>query len=549
MQQFMSFPQVNKVAIYCRLSREDGDSFESSSIQSQKEMLQDYAINNGWIIYDYYIDDGYTGTSFDRPGFKRMINDCEAKKFNIIITKDLSRLGRNYLDTGRYTEEYFPMHNIRYIAVNDNYDSIDASANDFAPFKNIINEWYAKDISKKVRSTFQLKFKKGEIPSAAIPIYGYQFIPGTFKRIIDPETAPIVKLIFEMFIEGHCTKEIIKKINELKAYNPGYYMYKKYNFKSENYINCTEEEGLKWNRQQIYRIIEKREEYAGTLIVGKTQKISFKLKKRISVKKNNCNRFENSYEPIITKQMLAQTEKIVVNHSYSSIPLDQNIMKDLLVCKSCGTLMKFRNFKYNGVNTPRYLCRCQSCKSHAAIRVDSIKTMADNEIKKLFIQIIPHKKKFLEVAENYLQTKNKKKRTKSEETILNDITTNKKRLKELETLVQKLFESRVSDDIPQVVYDRMMKKYKDEINVINIKLEELKNLMPKEEDEIDYAELALEFYERLVAIDIDNISRRNLLSIFDSITVEKVADREYNVHFRVKFIPSLIEVYLNELNK
>ena len=456
MQQFNMMPQINKVAIYCRLSREDGDSFESSSIQSQKEMLQDYALSHDWIIYDYYVDDGYTGTSFDRPGFKRMIKDCEAKKFNIIITKDLSRLGRNYLDTGRYTEEYFPMHNIRYIAVNDNYDSMDSSANDFAPFKNIINEWYAKDISKKVRSTFQLKYKKGEIPSAAIPIYGYMFTPGTFNRIIDPDTAPVVKLIFDMYIEGRSTKEMIEKITELKVYNPGYYMYKKYNYNSDKYINYSEEDGLVWTRQQIYRIIDKRIEYSGTLILGKTQKISFKLKKRVLNKKSTCKQVENAYEPIISKKTLAVVDKLVLNHSYCSIPIEENILKDLLICKSCGSPLKYKNFMYNGKNTPRYLCRCSTCKNHAILRVDAIKEIANNEIKSLFNKIIPHKDKFLEVVEIYLRNKNKTNRTKSEEGILADITSNKNRLKELETLIQKLFESRVSDDIPQVVYERMI---------------------------------------------------------------------------------------------
>ena len=178
-------------------------------------MLTDYVKSHSWRIYDYYIDDGYTGTNFNRPAFKRMIKDIEQKKINIVITKDLSRLGRNYLDTGRYTEEFFPMHNIRYIAINDNYDSA-LGDNELAPFKNIINEWYAKDISKKVKSVIQTKYNKGEIYSVSKPLYGYKVDPESFDRIIDPETAPVVQKIFDMYLDCVPTSKIIKYLYDNK---------------------------------------------------------------------------------------------------------------------------------------------------------------------------------------------------------------------------------------------------------------------------------------------------------------------------------------------
>ena len=215
------------VAIYCRLSREDEDSSQSLSIQNQKEFLTDYANKNNWNIYDYYIDDGYTGTNFNRPGFKRMINDIENKLINIVITKDLSRLGRNYLDTGRYTEEYFPLHNIRYIAVNDNFDS-NNSDNEFAPFKNIINEWYAKDISRKVKSTFKLKTEKGILFKSSYPLYGYKY-DDTGNRIIDEQVVDNVRLVFDLHIKGYNANQIAKKLTEMKVYTPKNYFSKLYN--------------------------------------------------------------------------------------------------------------------------------------------------------------------------------------------------------------------------------------------------------------------------------------------------------------------------------
>ena len=547
--QRMTIPQVNKVGIYCRLSREDGDSFESSSIQSQKEMLTDFALNQNWSIYDYYVDDGYSGTSFDRPAFKRMIEDCELKKINIIITKDLSRLGRNYLDTGRYTEEYFPTHNIRYIAVNDNYDTLDANANDFAPFKNIINEWYAKDISKKVRSTFQIRYNKGVIPSAVVPIYGYKFIEGTTSRIIDPEVVENVKLIFEMYIEGYPIRQICNKLIERKQYFPGYYLYTKYGWYKDKYSSLNEEEAIKWRPEHVYRILEKRIEYAGTLVLGKTNKISFKLKKRVKRTVEQCKKIEDAYEAIISKEVLARIEAIMLSRSKSVLPLEVNPFKDLLFCKNCGSILRYRNLKSGEGYIPRYVCRCEKCKSKANIRFDAIKVIIENEIKALYSKIVPYKEKFLEVAAGFCANKDEHRNTKAEIDITSEIEKNTRRLRELEDLIQKLFESRVSDDIPQIIYERMMKKYKDEVASINIKLEELSKLTIKKDKSVNYFKLANEFYERLVNVDINQISRKNMLELFESITVERVNNKEYKVHLRINFVPSLVEVYLDEVNK
>ena len=165
------------VAIYCRLSRDDGLDSESSSISSQKELLQDFCAKHNFFVYKTYVDDGYTGTNFDRPSFQELIKDIKDKKVNIVITKDLSRLGRNYVLTGYYTDYFFPENNVRYIALNDNIDTKveDNSGLEFAPFKNVINEWYAKDISKKIRATLHLKQSKGEIIRTGAPLYGYKY--------------------------------------------------------------------------------------------------------------------------------------------------------------------------------------------------------------------------------------------------------------------------------------------------------------------------------------------------------------------------------------
>ena len=183
-----------RTAVYCRLSKDDGNVDESQSIQSQKEILVNYVHEQNWQLYDIYIDDGYSGTNFNRPDFQRLINDIELGRIHIVLTKDLSRFGRNYVQTGYYTEEYFPNKGVRFIALNDGFDTANENSNEFAPFKNIINEWYAKDISKKIRFTLDNKAKNGEPRNTVFPIFGYSYNE-KYERVPDPETGPIVKMI------------------------------------------------------------------------------------------------------------------------------------------------------------------------------------------------------------------------------------------------------------------------------------------------------------------------------------------------------------------
>ena len=213
-------------ALYIRLSQEDKKSNNSNSVsvEYQKKLLYEYCQTNNLIIYKMYIDDGYSGGNFNRPAFKDLIDDIEDRKINILLTKDLSRLGRNYIEAGYYTEDYFPSKNVRYIAVNDNYDSIKPD-NDLTPFKNIINQWYLKDLSKKIKSAHKNRMKKGVLQRGNIlPIFGYQHTENN-ERIINPETAPTVRKVFELYNKGYGYAEIKKILYDLKLVVPSYYQY------------------------------------------------------------------------------------------------------------------------------------------------------------------------------------------------------------------------------------------------------------------------------------------------------------------------------------
>ncbi len=274
--------------LYLRLSKEDGGE-ESGSIQSQREILTAYIQQQGWVIVDEYVDDGYSGTSFERPAFKRMIEDIEVGRVNLVITKDLSRLGRNYIQVGYYTEEFFPKYQVRYIALADNYDSEKEEGQDFAPLRNIMNELYARDTSKKIRSILEDKAKKGTPRNTVVPIFGYAYNE-SYERIPDSETGEVVQLIFRTFIQLGSTKLTAEYLSEQRIKTPTYYNAVRYGFNKNKVLLCSEEKMYDWTYTMVHNILIK-EEYLGVYKTAKTKSITYKNKKRIINK--DCYVFEN----------------------------------------------------------------------------------------------------------------------------------------------------------------------------------------------------------------------------------------------------------------
>ena len=245
---------VYKVGIYTRLSREDEKNKESESIDTQKKLLISYVKSQGWVLYKIYVDDGYTGTNFNRPGFKDLINDIETGNVNLVITKDLSRLGRDYIETGYYLEKYFPLKNVRYIALNDGIDTFDekSTSNDMTPFKSVFNDMYAKDISKKVRSSLITKAINGEDIKAFEP-YGYKKDELDKKKtVIDYEVCDVVKKIFEMYYKGVNKKQICNYLNENKVCTPI-----EHKMKYTNYYNPNRKTNM-WSATMISKILRDR---------------------------------------------------------------------------------------------------------------------------------------------------------------------------------------------------------------------------------------------------------------------------------------------------
>ena len=272
-----------KVAAYLRLSSDDGDKAESNSIGNQRSIVKQYISKNRELNnIDYYIDDGYSGTTFDRPDFQKMINDIKDKKINCIIVKDLSRFGRNYIEVGNYIEQLFPQYNVRFIAINDNIDSYKdpkSVNNVIVPFKNLMNDEYARDISNKVRSVLDNKKINGQFIGSTAP-YGYLKDPNNkYKFIIDKKAARIVKKIFEMILDGKSRKEVATELNNLGILPPALYKIEetKYNYDIKDKMN-------KWNNKKLDKIL-KNLTYTGCLVQGKRKKISYKIHKNVDFQK------------------------------------------------------------------------------------------------------------------------------------------------------------------------------------------------------------------------------------------------------------------------
>ena len=322
------------VAIYIRLSKEDGDKEESESVTNQRKILRAFAEENHYRIYDEYVDDGYTGTNFNRPDFKRMITDIENKKVNMVITKSLSRLGRDYIETGRYIEKYFPENNIRYIAVLDDVDTFLDKNCDTVALKNIFNDFFAKETSKNVKRTKNKKKKEGFYYITYAP-FGYKKVSKSGKIEIDEVQSKIVKMIFDLFIVGKGTYQIAKELNNLKIDPPGLQM------KMANVLKNTTDTTNKWSHNTVRRILE-NESYIGNCVQNKTKKISYKSKKIISLSEEEYTITEKHHEAIINLDKFNLVQKILANHKNDKVRDTDVLLKGILYCSHCNNKLIIR---------------------------------------------------------------------------------------------------------------------------------------------------------------------------------------------------------------
>ena len=377
----------NLAVMYLRLSKEDGEKTESNSISNQREMINSYARKNQITMVKEYVDDGYSGANFDRPNFKEMIKAAYDRKFNTIIVKDLSRFGRDYIEAGKYIQRIFPENGIRFISINDNYDSKSAGMNDthlILPIKNFINDSYCRDISNKVKSSQKIKREKGDFISAFAP-YGYKKSEeNKNKLVIDKEVANIIKNIFDMKLMGYSSKAIADELNHLGVLTPRKYK-ESQGFKCNGFQNT---KGGTWSVKTVNRIIE-NEVYIGNTLQGKSITLSYKNKKQIDKEKEEWIRVENTHEAIISKEVFTIANTMLkrdLNNSRGKDKID--IFTGMLFCKECGSSLIRRTVKYKEREEIFYICskynKEKSCTRHSIKEETLIKAVS--KIMKSYIE-------------------------------------------------------------------------------------------------------------------------------------------------------------------
>lgn len=315
-------------ALYLRLSKDDGDKEESESISNQRKILRAFAEENKFIVYDEYIDDGFSGTNFERPDFKRMMNDIENKKVNMVITKSLSRLGRDYIETGRLIEKYFPEHDVRYIAILDDVDTLLDSSTDFVALKNLMNDFYAKETSKNVKKTKNRKRKNDGFYYISQAPFGYKKIDVKGNLEIVEEQANLIRRIYKEFKEGKGTYQIAQMLNKEGVLTPGLQMKLPVAVKNETPITKI------WDCTQVRRILQ-NPIYIGTVVQNKTRKISYKSKKKITTSKDEYLYMENHHQPIIDLETWDIVQKIFENKEDQRIKGSDELLKPFLYCAHC----------------------------------------------------------------------------------------------------------------------------------------------------------------------------------------------------------------------
>ena len=338
-----------RAGLYCRLSKDDDQQGESVSISTQRSILTAYCKEQGYAVYDDYIDDGYSGLNFERPGFQRLLADIIAGKVNMVITKDLSRLGRDYIMTGYYSEIFFPTQGVRYIALGDHYDS-NNEENDIAPFKNILNDMYAKDISRKIKSAKRQQARDGKFIGGQAP-YGYTI--KKHKLAVDPEAAKVVRLIFDLACHGTGEVEICKQLEERKIPSPGVYKEQRGEIKSTFYRD--KNQPFHWSSRTIHAILN-NPVYLGRLTTLKTETVNYKTKQRIPTPPERRVITPDAHEAIITQEQFDAARLAKQGHPCPASYHRENIFRGLLYCDCCGHRLSIAHRKLTYREEDLYRC-------------------------------------------------------------------------------------------------------------------------------------------------------------------------------------------------
>lgn len=446
--------------IYIRLSREDENEKESSSIISQRELLLSFLTKNEYHYVESYIDDGYTGTNFDRPGFNKMLQDIEKGRINMVVVKDLSRLGRNNSKVTYYLDEYFPVHKIRFIAINNDYDSDKPNASqEYAWLTNGINESYCLDISKKVRSALQSRKEKGYFTGWKAP-YGYKRSEKDYhKLVIDKSAATIVKRIFKMAYHGKSPSQIADILSSEKIPNPSHYAHLNRGMQSTAY-NL-------WCARTISEMLT-NETYIGNLTQGRRRKVNYKLKKQVRTPKEDWIIVENTHESIIDKHTFYMIQNIIKKNR-KTIHFSDKLLKGFLYCKECGHSLGLTRSKdgrryYLGCTYYRKYSKHKVCTPHT-INYQKVEDTILETMRILWKENLDKTKLLEQIKMRYMKESKLEKNIKK-------IEDERQKVEGIEKALDRSYIDYVKDIIDEEKYSRIVRNLKEEMNISQKKIKE-----------------------------------------------------------------------------
>ena len=520
---------IGITAIYCRLSRDDGTETESNSIGNQKKMLTQKAKELGLTNTKYYVDDGYTGTNFNRPAFQELLDDIEMGYISVVIVKDLSRLGRDYVSVGHYTDNYFPEHNVRFIAVNDMVDS-DEGENEIAPFKNVMNEMYARDISRKVRSAHRIRGNMGEPLSQ--PPYGYMKSPENKKKwIIDTEAAEVVRDIYRMCLDGMGNEAIAGELQRREILIPmAYWQSKGLNRGGKK----TQPNPYKWCKTTVQKILC-QQEYCGDVINFKTYSKNFKNKTRIDNPIENWKIFRDVHEPIIdrdTWEMVQKHTAITKRRAPKKENARKHIFSGLIRCADCGSNMRYHT---NTVNKDIHYFSCGNyvkdtrgtCPERHYIRADALEQIVVFELKRLAIMLQMDEPLLVEI----LEKKTNKDFYDEKKFLEGELQKAIVRQQSVASLYEKLYEDNATGKVTDEWFTHMSHKYEVERTELKVRIfnlrEKVANMQTVQHSKDMFIGAVRKF------LDMDTITAPLIHELIDHIDVYEAEGKGKNKTQRV----------------
>ena len=475
-------------ALYPRLSHEDELAGESNSISNQKRILETYARQNGFSNLKWYTDDGYSGANFQRPGFQAMLADIEAGKVGTVIVKDMSRLGRNYLQVGMYTEMIFPQKNVRFIAINDGVDSAQGE-NDFAPLRNIFNEWLVRDTSKKIKAVKRSKGMSGK-PITSKPVYGY-LMDEEENFIIDEEAAPVVRQIYSLCLAGNGPTKIARMLTEQQIPTPGTLEYRRTG-STRRYHPGYE---CKWATNTVVHLLENRE-YTGCLVNFKTEKVSYKLKHSVENPPEKQAVFENHHEPIIDRETWERVQELRKQRKRPNRYDEVGLFSGILFCADCGSVMYQQRYQTDKRKQDCYICcsykkRTADCTAHF-IRTELLTAGVTENLRKITSYAAKHEARFMKLLVEQNEDGGRRRNAARKK----ELETAQKRISELSAIFKRLYEDSVTGRISDERFSELSADYEAEQKELKERAAGLQAELSKSQEAAENAEKFMKVVRR-----------------------------------------------------